>query len=59
VKGRNIVQTCRYDDPVQGATEWRSVTRLVDDDTYVVEMYSTDKSGKENKVMEGTYTRKR
>jgi len=35
------------------------VTRLVDDDTYVVEMYSTDKSGKENKVMEGTYTRKR
>lgn len=46
--GRSIVQTCRYDDPVQGATEWRSVTRLVDGDTYAVEMFSTDKSGKEN-----------
>ena len=56
--GRSIVQTCRYDDPVQGVMEWRSVTRLVDDNTYAVEMYGTDKSGKEKKMMEGTYTRK-
>jgi hypothetical protein len=56
--GRSIVQSCKYDDPVQGLKEWRSVTRLVDDNTYAVEMYSTDQSGKETKVMEGTYTRK-
>jgi hypothetical protein len=42
----------------QGIMEWRSVTRLVDDNTYAVEMYGTDKSGKEKKLMEGTYTRK-
>jgi hypothetical protein len=56
--GRSIVQTCRNDDPVQGPMEWRSVTKLVDDNTYVVEMYGTDKNGIEKKMMEGTYTRK-
>ena len=39
--------------------KWRSVTRIVDDNTHMFEMYSTDKSGKEEKMMEITYTRKR
>jgi hypothetical protein len=55
----SIVQTCTYDDAVQGISQWRSVTRLVDDNTYTVEMYGTEKSGKERKIMEGTYIRKR
>lgn len=56
--GRSIVQSCQYNDPVLGITEWRSVTRLVDDNTYAVEMYGIDGGGKERKIMEGTYTRK-
>ena len=39
--------------------KWRSVTRIVDDNTHVFEMYSAGKGGKEEKMMEITYTRKR
>ena len=56
--GKSITQTARYDDPVQGPMEWRSVTTIVDDRTLTMEMYSTGKSGKEMKMMEGTYSRK-
>jgi hypothetical protein len=55
--GRTITQTSRYDDPVQGPMEWRSVTRIVDDNTLEFEMYTTGKSGKEEKMMEMTYSR--
>jgi len=56
--GTTITQECRYDDPVKGPMKWRSVTRIVDDNTHEFEMYGTDKSGKEEKMMEITYTRK-
>ncbi|MRR06278.1 MAG: DUF1579 domain-containing protein [Deltaproteobacteria bacterium] len=56
-EGKTITQTCNYDDPVQGPVKWRSVTRLVDDDTLEFEMYITNTSGKEEKVAEMTYTR--
>jgi hypothetical protein len=37
----------------------RSVTKIVDNNTNVFEMYGTDdKSGQEQKMMEITYTRK-
>jgi hypothetical protein len=55
--GRTITQTGRYDDPVQGPMEWRSVTRVVDDNTLEMEMYATGKSGKEEQMMEITYSR--
>ena len=55
--GKTITQKSNYDDPVQGPVEWRSVTRIVDDNTLEFEMYSTDKSGKEQKMTEMTYTR--
>ncbi|MGE5839124.1 MAG: DUF1579 family protein [Deltaproteobacteria bacterium] len=32
---------------------------MVDDDTHVFEMYGIDKTGKKEKMMEITYTRKR
>jgi hypothetical protein len=56
--GKTITQTSRFDDPVRGPVQWRSVTRIVDDRTVLFEMYSTGKSGKEEKMMEITYTRK-
>ena len=57
--GKTITQESRYDDPVQGPMKYRAVTRIVDDNTLVFEMYGTDKRGKEEKMMEMTYTRKR
>jgi hypothetical protein len=57
--GKTIIQESRYDDPIKGPMKWRSVTRIVDANTHVFEMYATDKSGKEEKMMEITYTRKR
>jgi len=56
--GKTITQECRYDDPVKGPMKWRSVTRIVDDNTHEFEMSGTDKSGKEEKMMEIIYTRK-
>jgi Protein of unknown function (DUF1579) len=56
--GKTITQTSRFDDPVRGPMQWRSVTRIVDDKTVLFEMYCTGKSGKEEKMMEITYTRK-
>jgi hypothetical protein len=56
--GKTITQTARFDDPVQGPMQWRSVTRIVDGKNFVFEIYSTGKSGKEEKMMEISYTRK-
>ena len=56
--GKTITQESRYDDPVKGSMIWRSVTKIVDDNTHLFEMYATDKRGKEEKMMEITYTRK-
>jgi len=55
--GKTLTQTARYDDPVRGPMQWRSVTKTVDDNTVVFEMYSTVTGGKEEKMMEITYTR--
>ena len=57
--GKTITQKSSYDDPVRGPTLWRSVTRLVDDNTLQYEMYLTSKRGKKEKMMEMTITRKR
>lgn len=35
---------------LKGAMTWRSVTRIVDDDTLVYEMYGIDKKGNEEKI---------
>jgi hypothetical protein len=57
--GKTITQESNYDDPVRGRTLWRSVTRIVDDNTLEYKMYLTSKGGKEEKMMEMTVTRKR
>jgi hypothetical protein len=48
-----------YDDPMEGPMKLRSVIRILDNDTHVFEMYGTGKNGKEMKMMEITYTRKK
>lgn len=57
--GKSITQECSYDDPVRGPTVWRSVTKIVDDNTLEYDMFTTSKGGKEEKMMEMTVTRKR
>jgi hypothetical protein len=57
--GRTITQESSYDDPVRGHMVWRSVTRIVDDNTLEYEMVLIPKGGKEEKMMEMTVTRKR
>jgi hypothetical protein len=47
------------DDPMEGPMKLRTVTKLVDTNTHVFEMYGTGKNGKEMKMLEITYTRKK
>ncbi len=56
--GKTITQTSQFDDPVRGPMQWRTVTRIVDDNTFLFEMYGTYKNAEEEKMMEITYTRK-
>ncbi len=57
--GKVITMTGKMDDVVAGKTVTvREVNRVVDNDHTVFEMYGPDKSGKEFKMMEITYTRK-
>ncbi|WP_447601814.1 DUF1579 domain-containing protein [Nitrospira sp. Nam80] len=56
--GKTITQNGHYDDPVEGPVKLRSVTKIVDDNHEVFEMYGSGKDGKERKMMEITYTRK-
>ncbi|MEW6668768.1 MAG: DUF1579 domain-containing protein [Thermodesulfobacteriota bacterium] len=57
--GKTITQEAHYDDPVKGPMTWLCMTRFVDDNTLEFEMYGTPDGGKEEKMMEITYTRKR
>jgi hypothetical protein len=57
--GKTITQENSYDDPVRGPMIWRSISRFVDDNTLEYEMYMIPKSGKEEKMMEMTVSRKR
>jgi len=57
--GKTITQEARYDDPIKGPMTYRSVTKIVDDNTHVFEMFGIDKTGKEEKMMDITYTRKK
>jgi Protein of unknown function (DUF1579) len=58
-EGRRITQTARSDDPIRGPMTWRSITTIKDDDTHLFERFTIDKEGREVRMMEITYTRKR
>jgi hypothetical protein len=57
--GKTITQKSRYNDPARGPLTWRSVTRIIDENTMRYEMYVAAKRGKENKEMEMILTRKK
>jgi hypothetical protein len=57
--GKTITQEARYDDPIKGPVTWRSITKIGDDNTQRFELFGIDKTGKEEKMMEITYTRKK
>ena len=56
--GKIITQKGQYDDPIEGRMKLRDVTKIVDNNTEIFEMYGTGKKGKEMKMMEIAYTRK-
>jgi Protein of unknown function (DUF1579) len=56
--GKTITQKGEYDDPIEGHMKLRGVTKIVDNNTEIFEMYGTNKNGQETKMMEITYTRK-
>ena len=55
--GKSFTMESSFNDPVRGPMKNRSITKIVDSNTYTFEMFATDKSGKEEKMMEITYTR--
>ena len=57
--GKTITQEARYDDPIKGSMKWRSVTKIVNDNGHVFELFGADKTGNEEKIMDITYTRKK
>jgi len=57
--GKTItLETGYYEDPFRGQMKWRSVTKVVDDRTWMFELYGVDKKGKAERMIEITYTRK-
>ena len=56
--GKTITMESHYDDPMAGPMKLRAVTKIVDPNTEIFEMYGTDKSGQEMKMMEIRYSRK-
>ncbi|MHB8111264.1 MAG: DUF1579 domain-containing protein [Syntrophorhabdaceae bacterium] len=56
--GKKITQETSYDDPVRGPMVWRSITKIVNENTIDYEMYLIPPGGAEEKMMEMTMTRK-
>lgn len=57
--GKTITLRGQHDEPGGGHMTHRAVWKLVDADTQTFEMYGDHGDGKEMKMMEMTYTRKR
>ena len=56
--GKQFHMAGTFDDPMTGKQRaFRSISRLIDDNSYVEEMFYTDDTGKEFKSVEVTYTR--
>ena len=57
--GKTITLESRYyDDPIRGPMKWRSVTKVVNDRTWLFELYGVGKNDNAWKMLEITYTRK-
>ena len=53
----NIVLVGSFDDPINGEVKAKTVTKMVGDDQYVMEMYMLEPNGNEFKHMVLTHTR--
>ena len=60
-EGGNVLEMAgKFEDPVSGDTRsMKSITRIVNDDKYILTMYSQDPSGGEFKSLEIVYTRRK
>ncbi len=56
---KTFVEKGSYTDPMEGEKSFRGVTTIVDADKYTYEMYISGSDGKEFRVMEIVYTRKK
>jgi hypothetical protein len=56
--GKTINLSGRFEDPIKGPMLFRTVYRIIDQSKNTFEMYGTDKSGTEEKMMETAYTRR-
>jgi polyisoprenoid-binding protein YceI len=56
--GKTITQKGQYHYPIEGHLKLRGVTKIVDNNTEIFEMYGIGKNSKDMKMMEITYTRK-
>ena len=48
-----------HTDALQGPVSYRTVEKSIDNDNYTLDLYMTGKGGKEFKMMETVYTRKK
>ncbi len=55
---KTLTETASASCPMEGTKTFRNVTKFIDDNTYVLEMYTTGKDGNEFRMGEMTYTRK-
>ncbi len=56
---KTLTEKGNFSCPFNGQMPFRAVTKIIDEDTHLYEMYTNDKNGKEFKSMEITYKRKK
>ena len=56
---KTLTETGTYTDPMEGQQTFKGVTKFIDEDNVTYEMYISGPEGKETRVMEINYTRKK
>ena len=56
---KTLTETGSYTDPMAGQQTFKGVTKFIDEDNVSYEMYISGPEGKETRVMEINYTRKK
>lgn len=56
---KTLTETGSYTDPIAGQQTFKGVTKFIDEDNVSYEMYISNPEGKETRVMEINYTRKK
>ena len=56
--GKTIIMESHYDDPMAGPMKLCALTKMIDRNAAIFEMYGADKTGQEMKMPEIRYSRK-